>query len=151
MSIKTYSDKQLFELLVKALFENMPSRQVDLCSLADQLSMSTSQLNRRVKAATGMTAKKFVTDLRIEESKRLLERYPNISVLEVAHRCGFADSAHLCHVFRHSVGMSPSQYAKAQMDEGPSLAEHIKRQAFHAGERADAVNASIETDIEEGI
>ena len=128
MSIKSYSDEKLFELLVKALFENMPSKQTDLCTLADKLNISTSQLNRRVRASTGKTAKGFVTQIRIEESKRLLGEYPNISVLEVSQRCGFADTAHFCHVFRRCVGMSPTQYTKTLAVKDSSIEEHIRRQ-----------------------
>ena len=110
MSIKYYSDKKLLDLLSKVLHENMEKGKVDVKSLATQISISTCQLNRRVKEATGQTTTDYVMGIRLQEARRLLGMFPEVTIFETAQRCGFADTAHFCHVFRRKEGMTPTQY-----------------------------------------
>ena len=110
MSIKVISDEQLFELLIRVFYQKMSTGFIKTQTIASELALSPSQLNRRIKAATGKTASTFLMQLRVDEAKRQLANFPNISILEVAHRCGFSDSAHFNHVFHRFEGMSPSQY-----------------------------------------
>ena len=110
MSIKYYSDKKLLKLLSKVLRQNMATGKVDIKTLAKQMSISTCQLNRRVKDATGQTTSEYVLSTRLKEAKRLLRMVPEVTIFETARQCGFADVAHFSHVFRRKVGMSPTQY-----------------------------------------
>ena len=111
MSVKTYSDKQLLEQLSQALQENMALGKVDIKTLANQLSISTCQLNRRVKEATGHTTSDYVLSARLAVAKRLLAQFPEITIFETAQRCGFADTAHFSHAFKRKEGLSPTQFA----------------------------------------
>ncbi len=64
---------------------------------------------RCFRAATGVTAHSFVTQLRITEARRrLAEGEP---AAEVAHDVGFADQSHLIRRFRAALGVTPGQYA----------------------------------------
>lgn len=110
MSVKYYSNKKLLEQLSKVLHENMADGKVDIKSLATQMGISTCQLNRRVKEATGQTTSDYVLNIRIHEAKRFLGMFPETTIFETARLCGFADTAHFCHVFRRKEGMSPTQY-----------------------------------------
>ncbi len=110
MSVKTYSNKKLLEQLSLAIQDNMALGKVDIKTLADQLAISTCQLNRRVKEATGLTSSDFVLSARLARAKRLLAQFPEITIFEIAHQCGFADTAHFSHVFKRKVGLSPTQF-----------------------------------------
>ncbi|MBQ4223391.1 MAG: helix-turn-helix transcriptional regulator [Prevotella sp.] len=110
MSVKYYSDKKLLGQLSKVLQENMEKGKVDVKTLATQISISTCQLNRRVKEATGQTTTDYVMGIRLQEAKRLLGMFPEVTIFETARQCGFADTAHFCHVFRRKEGMTPTQY-----------------------------------------
>lgn len=137
MSIKGSSDKQLFERLITYLFENMSRGEVDVKTLASVLALSPSQLNRRVKAATGLPVSAFIMRTRLDEAKRLLVQYPVVTVNEVARRCGFADSAHFGHVFQRQEGMSPTQYANSHNDDSSDLAAFIRRQVAREAAKSD--------------
>ena len=111
MSVKYYSDKKLLGQLSKVLQENMEKGKVDIKTLANQLSISTCQLNRRVKEATGQTTSDYVLSARLAVAKQLLAQFPEITIFETAQRCGFADTAHFSHAFKRKEGLSPTQFA----------------------------------------
>ena len=113
MSIKYYSDKKLLEQLSYVLYLLMVEGKVGVKPLASKMGLSVSQLNRRVKEATGQTTSDYVLNARLQEAKRLLGLFPEIPIFETARSCGFADVAHFCHVFRRKVGMSPTQYIQS--------------------------------------
>ena len=110
MSMRYNSNKKLLEQLSKVLRQKMAKGKVDVKTLADAMTISTSQLNRRVKDATGQTVSEYVLSIRLHEAKRFLGMFPEITILETARQCGFADTAHFSHVFRRKEGMSPTQY-----------------------------------------
>ena len=113
MSVKFSSDKKLLELLSKILHENMGEGKVDVKTLAAQMGISPSQLNRRIKEATGKTTTAYILGIRLIKAKQLLAKYPDVTISEIAWKCGFADVAHFSHVFRRMVKQSPKQYASS--------------------------------------
>ena len=118
MSIKYYSDKKLLEQLSNVLYLLMVEGKVGVKPLASKMGLSVSQLNRRVKEATGQTTSDYVWNARLQEAKRLLGLFPEIPIFETARSCGFADVAHFSHVFRRKVGMSPTQYIQSLKARG---------------------------------
>ena len=80
-----------------------------IADLADAAGLSAYHFMRCFRAATGMTAHSFVTQLRVTEARRrLAEGEP---AAEVAHDVGFADQSHLIRRFRAALGVTPGQYA----------------------------------------
>ncbi|MBO4850213.1 MAG: AraC family transcriptional regulator [Prevotella sp.] len=119
MSTKNYSDKKLLKNLSQLLHKEMAEGKVNVKTLAKQMAISTCQLNRRVKEATGQTTSDYVLDIRLKEAKRLLGMFPDVTISDTARRCGFADTAHFSHVFRRKEGVSPSQYIQRQKNPIP--------------------------------
>ena len=132
MSVKNYSDEQLFELLVKIIFHEMPRGNVSIKFISSQMSLSCSQLNRRVKEARGVTVSEFVMSLRINEAKKLLAMPYKYTIGDVARMCGFADTSHMCHVFQRRVGISPSRYMESLDTASHDLSKFIEQQVEKA-------------------
>ena len=110
------SDKKLSgqdnELLLKAVAavkEQMSSGSVSIEQLAGDLCLSRSQLNRRIKAITGVTTQQYVMRIRLEQAKKLLSD-STLQVSEVAYKCGFDDVASFSRAFKRTFSLSPSQY-----------------------------------------
>ena len=110
------SDKKLSgqdnELLLKAVAavqEQMSSGSVSIEQLAGDLCLSRSQLNRRIKAITGVTTQQYVMRIRLEQAKKLLSD-STLQVSEVAYKCGFDDVASFSRAFKRTFNLSPSQY-----------------------------------------
>jgi len=113
MASKNVSNKKLISLLISIVYEKMGGGRIDIADISKRLSISPSQLNRRVKALTGMTVYAFIMDIRIYEAKQLLAKTSEYSITDVAYACGFSDPSHFTNNFRNHTGMTPSEYVQA--------------------------------------
>ncbi len=84
-------------------------------TLAGLGCISESTFNRRFKKETGKAPIEYLIEVRITHAKNLLRR-KNISVTEVAMRCGFSSSAHFASYFQQKTGMTPSDYRNRYAD-----------------------------------
>jgi AraC family transcriptional regulator len=74
--------------------------------LASLSGLSPSQFARGFRETTGLSPHRYLSDLRIERARHLLERTDK-SVTEIALECGFVQPSHFATTFRMRVGMSP--------------------------------------------
>ena len=83
---------------------------VSLLDVARHAGMSTSYLCRLFKKEKGTTVNAFLTQIRIDQSKKMLETDADIA--EIAERCGFSDQSYFTKVFRQTEGVTPLKYRK---------------------------------------
>ncbi|MBB5805245.1 transcriptional regulator GlxA family with amidase domain [Saccharothrix ecbatanensis] len=83
-----------------------------IASLADQANMSERTFARRFAAETGTTPHRWLTSQRVLRARQLLEE-TQLTVEDVAHRCGFGTAALLRHHFTSVVGLSPKDYRRS--------------------------------------
>jgi len=126
MSIKIVSNKELFKSLISMIYEGMTVGRIDIATLSNKLSLSPSQLNRRVKGMTGMTVSAFIMDIRIYESKQLLALSPEYTITDVAYACGFTDPSHFTKSFRSHTGMTPTEYIHSTVKDEEDFALFIR-------------------------
>ncbi|MGR5065914.1 AraC family ligand binding domain-containing protein [Photobacterium sp. DNB22_13_2] len=81
-------------------------QKINLEQLAGLCDLSSSQLLRQFKKATGMTPYAWLARLRLEHAMALLKA--GFSSTEVAYYVGFYDQAHFTHAFKQTFGVSPS-------------------------------------------
>ena len=62
------------------------------------------------KKLTGRTIKDTITEYRIDEAKRMLERGERVS--DVAETVGFDNFTYFSTIFKKYTGVSPNQYCK---------------------------------------
>lgn len=82
---------------------------ITLADLAGEVHLSVYHLVRVFRAATGQTPHRFLTELRVEEAKRLL-RETDLPLDRIAPRCGFAGPGELSAAFARHTGTRPSAY-----------------------------------------
>ena len=82
---------------------------VGVRELAAQVHMSPFHFARRFKQAVGTPPHAYITQVRIERAKQLLEG-TNVPLLEVATRVGYRTQAHFTGVFHRYVGTTPRAY-----------------------------------------
>ncbi|WP_461003443.1 helix-turn-helix domain-containing protein [Streptomonospora sediminis] len=80
---------------------------------ADRIGVSQSTLNRRFRAATGLTAKRCQRLLRLDTAVRLAAAEPEPDWPGLALAAGFYDQAHLVHEFADLAGISPTRWHRA--------------------------------------
>ena len=105
---------RLVEKLKEKIRENLAKPELTLKWLAGTLIYANvDYLSKLFKRETGETFRQYLTRLRVEEAKNLLQRYPEIPVAEVARKVGFGENArYFCTVFRKCVGQPPLEYRK---------------------------------------
>jgi AraC family transcriptional regulator len=85
------------------------SEDISLVALAIELGVSQYYLCQSFKKSIGMTPHKYLIQQRIERSQQLLQQ-PDLTILDIAIACGFANSSHFAKCFRQQLGISPSQF-----------------------------------------
>ncbi|WP_116200202.1 AraC family transcriptional regulator [Amycolatopsis circi] len=96
------------QAVVAAMRERL-AEPITLADLAGEVHLSVFHLVRVFKEATGVTPYRYLTRLRIDEAKRLL-RDTDLTVSQIAGRCGFASPAALSTAFLRHTGTRPSAY-----------------------------------------
>ena len=76
--------------------------------VAHHFGLSLRSFNRRFKTATAQTPLSYLQERRILLAKELLKT-SNLSIGEIALRCGHQDFAHFTGLFKN-LGTTPSQY-----------------------------------------
>lgn len=80
-------------------------------NLAEELGVSYSQVNKRIKAIVGITPKELITSTRMRKACRQL-RTTTKTVKEIAFECGFTDQNYFGKSFKAEMGMSPTDYRR---------------------------------------
>jgi AraC family transcriptional activator FtrA len=80
-----------------------------IASMARAAAMSPRTFVRRFRDATGRSPAEWLIEARVERARELLET-TDLTIDEIAERCGFGGSATLRHHFRRKLSLSPLAY-----------------------------------------
>lgn len=77
--------------------------------LAKELGMNRTYLCKRFEEDTGLTVGRYVTTVKMEEAKRLMDITPK-SIAEIAAFLGFSSQSYFQRVFKRHFGITPGEY-----------------------------------------
>ena len=80
--------------------------------LADICHMHPTHFIRAFKTKMAQTPHQYITDIRMEYARQLLDRSDR-SIVEIAEDAGFYDPAHFSRAFKRYFAMTPTQYRNA--------------------------------------
>jgi YesN/AraC family two-component response regulator len=86
-----------------------PLDQITLKEAAESVHINPSYLSQLFKQQLNKKFVDYITELRIEEGKRLLH-HTTLRMSEIAERVGYSDLAYFSNNFKRIVGSSPSEY-----------------------------------------
>lgn len=89
------------------------SKDISMADVADNINMSYSYFSKLFKEETGMTFSKYLTKIRMEKAKDLLQN-PTYRVNEIACMVGYDNLYHFSRAFKSYYGMSPNQFRKSK-------------------------------------
>jgi AraC-like DNA-binding protein len=106
----------------QSLFENLciylqNNYQYDISrdSVARQFNISPTHLSRIFQTRGHMTFSSYLTHVRIDRAKHLLQSY-DFKLDEIAARCGYHYATYFCQIFKQMTKMTPAEYrAKIQL------------------------------------
>lgn len=97
--------------------EKTPLDQITLKEAAESIHINPSYLSQLFKQQLNKKFVDYITELRIEESKRLLQN-TTLRMSEIAERVGYSDLAYFSNNFKRIVGSSPSEYRNINSNTG---------------------------------
>lgn len=89
--------------------ENHLHEKINLCDLANEISISKSYICDLFKKETGITIGKYITSRKISTAKELLV-YTEYSALDISNYLAFSSMSHFISVFKSVTGMTPKEY-----------------------------------------
>lgn len=105
---------------VRALIDYMNIHFADsnltLKRAAKELGVNASYLSQQFNRETGQHLPEYLSELRIEKAKRLLQDFPELTVGQVAAAAGYSDANYFSRVFRRSTGQTPIEFRKCSLD-----------------------------------
>lgn len=99
------------EMMAARLASNLKIAQV-----ADECRLSPSHFARAFRRSLGVAPQRYLTQLRIEEAKKLLTK-GNLPLSDIALICGFGDQSHFTRVFGEMTGESPGAWRRTRTSQ----------------------------------
>lgn len=93
----------------KAYITAHSTEKFSLQAVADALYVNKCYLLRQFRARTGGTLLGYHNRVRCEQAKQMLADTA-FSITEVGEAVGFVSSSHFAHVFKKTVGVTPTEY-----------------------------------------
>ncbi|MFN3646174.1 MAG: GlxA family transcriptional regulator [Gemmobacter sp.] len=93
---------------------------VSPAELADDVGMSTRQLERLFRRYLNRSPKRYYMELRLQKARNLLMQ-TDMSVINVALACGFASPSHFSKCYRAQYNTTPYRERGTQGAPGPAL------------------------------
>jgi two-component system response regulator YesN len=109
---KTENTDELIKYVKCYIQLNYDKKNITLKNLADMYHINPSYLSYLFSKKAGIPFWSYVTNVRIERAKRLLEE-TNLNIEDVSNRVGFNNEKSFYAVFKKVTGKSPGEFRKA--------------------------------------
>jgi len=97
---------------IQELLLNHPEENYTLDMLAAKVNMSARHLTRLFKEHTGKTIQAYKNEIRLEYGKSLLQN-SQLSIEEIAQRCGFENARQFRRIWKATYAVSPNAFRSA--------------------------------------
>lgn len=103
------------ELIKNLINQNYIHSEFTIDSISHIMNISHSWLCAMFKRSTGMSMREYLIKIRLKNAESLLIE-TNLSVNEIAYRCGFLDPLYFSASFKKAFGASPVYFRKQYQD-----------------------------------
>ena len=107
----TSADEKFLNRVIGIIEEKMGDFEFDAQTLQQEMTLSRSQLFRKLKALTDQSITEFIRTIRLKRGAKLLEQQFG-NVAEVTYEVGFNNLSYFAKCFKELFGVSPSEYVK---------------------------------------
>ena len=83
--------------------------------LSETLHTNRTYLSGYIKSTYNVSFRDWITDLRIEYAKRLLDKFPELTIADVSSKSGFQSPSHFIRLFREREDCSPAKWRKTRV------------------------------------
>lgn len=100
---------------VSFIKNNITNPELTNTQIAEYAGISEVYLRKLFSAHLSTSVNKYIQDIRIEKSKKLLSE-TNLCITEISEKCGFSSIYYFCRSFKNKTGLTPTEYR----NEAPS-------------------------------
>lgn len=108
MKEETVDDSGIIQK-IRNLVEKEYMRDVSLSYVADKVNLAPAYVSYVFKKETGKTLIKYITEIKMEKAKLLLEE-GSMRVGEIARACGYENQSYFNRAFKNYYGVTPKQF-----------------------------------------
>jgi AraC family transcriptional regulator, melibiose operon regulatory protein len=107
---QTLKERQL-ERIIHWIHDHYMEK-ITLKRIADELAINKHYISHLFREITGITARQYILNYRLDQARYLLELNPEQPISEIALQVGFESIPHFSRLFRQHFNVSPSTYRK---------------------------------------
>jgi AraC-like DNA-binding protein len=104
-------EAKFLQKVINIIHQNISNHSFGAAQLAHELSLSESQIYRKLKAISGKSTAVFIRSIRLQKGKELIQTTEN-TISEIAYEVGFNDPAWFSRAFKEEFGFAPSAISK---------------------------------------
>ena len=104
-------DQEFLDRVVALVDAHLADEDLNPALLFDEIGMSRSSFQRKLKALTDMSPARFIRSVRLARARDMLTQNAG-SIAEVAYGTGFSSQAYFTTCFREEFGVTPGEYVK---------------------------------------
>lgn len=116
MPSKKVKSEKLLEEIIQFFHANIQGDN-SIVTVCAQFGITQPYLSNLFRTHCGCTYNEYLTALRIDEAKKLLDSDEDILIGEVAERVGFNGQFYFSKVFKDVTGLSPRDYRNRERDK----------------------------------
>ena len=109
----------------KLFIDSHYAERIDAREIADEACYSKFHFIRTFKSIYGWTPHQYLTHVRIERAKELLEQ--ELSVTEACFAVGFDSLGSFTSLFKRRAGVTPSEYQRRQLERKDEISKEPLR------------------------
>jgi len=103
--------KELFQKVETYVSTNI-AEPLTLQGMCHLFGISQPYLSRLFRKHTNLSFNEYVTNLRINEAKRLMREQPGMLLKDIAEIVGYQDQHYFSRIFKSITGIAPSEFNK---------------------------------------
>ncbi|MEO8232517.1 MAG: two-component regulator propeller domain-containing protein, partial [Ignavibacteriota bacterium] len=104
-------DQEFLQRVLKTIETHYEHEHFNVEKLSNEMNMSVSQLNRKLKALVDQPPGQLIRSLRLQRASDLLKQNAG-TVAEICYKVGFNDQAYFSRAFKKQFNCSPSDFKK---------------------------------------
>lgn len=112
-NLPTSFDDEEMNKILSVVKENFTDPDFDIHYLAEQVSLSRTQLWRKLKSVLNKTPSELIRDMRLNKAVEMLKS-GKYRISEITYHVGFSDQRYFSRVFQKEFGITPSEFIKRE-------------------------------------
>ena len=123
----TEDDRLFLGELIDAINAETEQGMASIDRIAGRMHITTATLRRRIAGTLKMTPMEYILQVRMRKARYLLENFRDITIAEVAERCGYTQIANFSRAFLKYYGVTPKEVKLKEVDSRKPEEENSRK------------------------